>query len=162
MSIAGYEGLYEVSDAGRIRSKRRSGSSGGVLRPMVRPDGRMRVALSKNGVVTDFLLHRVVLEAFRGPCPEGMEACHSDDDPSNNNLSNLRWDTHANNVNDRRRNGKMRGAPKNTTHCRTGRHPWVPENIYNAPNGSRYCRECVREAGRRHYHKTRKAELDGS
>lgn len=56
------------------------------------------------GVVTK-ALHRLVLEAFVGPCPEGMEACHWDDDPINNKLSNLRWDTKEGNIKDKFRNG---------------------------------------------------------
>jgi len=50
--------------------------------------------------------HRLVLEAFRGPCPVGMEACHSPDRaPSNNALANLRWDTHASNHADKTLHG---------------------------------------------------------
>lgn len=52
-------------------------------------------------------VHRVVLEAFVGPAPEGMEACHNDGDPANNALSNLRWDTHAANNDDRFRHGTV-------------------------------------------------------
>lgn len=51
-------------------------------------------------------VHRLVLEAFVGPCPEGMEACHGpDQSPLNNRLENLRWDTPANNQADRVANG---------------------------------------------------------
>jgi hypothetical protein len=50
-------------------------------------------------------LHVMVLSAFRGPRPEGMQACHRDDDKSNNCIDNLRWDTPASNYRDRRRNG---------------------------------------------------------
>jgi hypothetical protein len=51
------------------------------------------------------LVHRLVLEAFVGPCPDGMECCHDDGNPSNNRLDNLRWDTKRNNQNDRLRHG---------------------------------------------------------
>jgi hypothetical protein len=48
-----------------------------------------------------YAVHRLVLEAFVGPCPEEMEACHyPDPDKKNNNLNNLRWDTHDANVKD--------------------------------------------------------------
>ena len=46
-------------------------------------------------------LHRLILEAFVGPCPDGMEGCHNDDDKLNNRLSNLRWDTRFGNMADR-------------------------------------------------------------
>lgn len=45
-------------------------------------------------------VHRLVLEAFAGPAPAGMEGCHDDGDPTNNSITNLRWDTHAANVRD--------------------------------------------------------------
>ncbi len=60
-------------------------------------------------------IHRLVLEAFVGPCPPGMEACHFPDrDPANNRLENLRWDTHAEN---------MKDAVKHGTHMRGTRFP---------------------------------------
>lgn len=49
---------------------------------------------------------RLVLEAFVGPCPDGMECCHWDDDQNNNVVSNLRWGTKSDNAMDRIRNGK--------------------------------------------------------
>ena len=51
-------------------------------------------------------LHRSILEEYVGPCPEGMEACHNDGDPTNNCLENLRWDTHRNNGFDSYKHGK--------------------------------------------------------
>lgn len=54
------------------------------------------------------LVHRLVLEAFVGPCPDGMEACHDPDpNPANNASTNLRWDTHKNNIADAMRQGRM-------------------------------------------------------
>lgn len=52
-------------------------------------------------------IHRLVLEAFVGPCPQGMECRHfPDPDPRNNNLSNLRWGTRSENVSDRALQGR--------------------------------------------------------
>lgn len=51
-------------------------------------------------------VHVLVLEAFVGPRPDGMEGCHNDGDPSNNRLSNLRWDTPLANWSDRRKHGR--------------------------------------------------------
>ena len=50
-------------------------------------------------------IHRLVLEAFVGPCPAKMEACHNDGVRLNNRLSNLRWDTRSANVKDAYRHG---------------------------------------------------------
>lgn len=56
-------------------------------------------------------VHRLVLEIFVGPCPYGQEACHNDSDPSNNRVSNLRWDTHQGNMKDREAGPKhIRGS----------------------------------------------------
>jgi len=47
----------------------------------------------------------LVLTAFVGPRPEGMECCHNDGDETNDHADNLRWDTHSANLLDRRRHG---------------------------------------------------------
>ena len=49
---------------------------------------------------------RLVLEAFVGPCPNGMECCHYDDNPFNNHITNLRWGTDKDNALDKVRNGR--------------------------------------------------------
>lgn len=64
-----------------------------------------RIGLSHGKVKRMFMVHRLVLEAFVGPCPEGMEACHWDNNGLNCKLSNLRWDTPVNNQRDRIRHG---------------------------------------------------------
>lgn len=53
------------------------------------------------------LIHRIVLEAFIGPCPVGMECCHNDGDRKNNTLANLRWDTHKANKEDSIKHGTI-------------------------------------------------------
>ena len=86
-----------------------------------------------------------VLEAFVGPCPPGLEACHGNDVADDNRLENLRWDTRTENQLDRVRNGIHPGA--NKTHCKRG-HEYTPENtmIQRKANGNtgRVCRECDR------------------
>jgi hypothetical protein len=63
--------------------------------------------LFKNGKRKSRRLHRVILLAFAGSCPQGMEACHNDGNKANNALSNLRWDTRAGNTRDKIRHGSM-------------------------------------------------------
>lgn len=107
--VVGYEGLYSVSNQGRVR--RDAGGSGARIGRILRPsnvgsDGHLGVNLHRNRKATGFKVHRLVLVAFVGPCPEGMECCHGDDgNPRNNALANLRWDTHAANLMDRVRHG---------------------------------------------------------
>ena len=54
-----------------------------------------------------WFIHRLVLEAFVGPRPDGKECCHQDGNKENNAISNLRWDTHASNVADNVRDGSL-------------------------------------------------------
>jgi hypothetical protein len=84
---------YEVSEYGNVRRI----DTGRILKP-TKDRGYHRYSL-RNGTVHGRSEHRLVLVAFVGPPPEGMEACHDDGVKTNNHYSNLRWDTHrANNV----------------------------------------------------------------
>lgn len=67
--------------------------------------GRYVVELQRGHASYPFAVAHLVLKAFVGPRPPGMEACHNDGDLANNRPSNLRWDTHAANLADRKRHG---------------------------------------------------------
>lgn len=146
LPVPGYEGLYEVSELGAVRSMRRTIASprcvrryaGVLLRPSTSPSGYLRVRLSRDGVSKSRTIHSLVLEAFVGPRPEGMVACHRDDDKANNSRVNLRWDTASANAVDRVRNGHDGQATK--THCKRG-HEYTAENTYRSKKG-RDCRKC--------------------
>ncbi len=112
--VLGFEGLYEVSDHGRVRSLLRSRSE--ILVGGVSQNGYRNVLLSKNGKVTGRSVHSLVLEAFVAPRVAGMQACHWDGVKSNNRLDNLRWDTAKANKHDQRRHGTIGGAHKGTAH----------------------------------------------
>lgn len=111
--VPGYEDFYEVSDHGRVRALDRwIGHRYGGLRRWrgreLRPTpshGYWRVTLWSDGLADDFVVHRLVLAAFVGPCPEGQEALHRDNVKTNNHLSNLRYGTRLENMGDRRTNG---------------------------------------------------------
>lgn len=149
--VVGYPG-YSVSDHGRVRSEDRTiripcGQTrtyrGKVLKQAIEPKtGRRQVHLHHPDDASSrtVRVHRLVLESFVGPCPNDMEACHWDDDPSNNRLSNLRWDTSVANKRDMRRNG---GGNQNArkSHCSNG-HEFTPENTYRRKRGGRDCRAC--------------------
>lgn len=105
LPVVGYEGFYEVSDQGNVRSVTRVDALGRTWKgqPMqVHPTrrGHLRTQLRREGTVKRKHVHRLVLEAFVGPCPNGMECCHGDGNPQNNRLPNLRWDTRQANVKD--------------------------------------------------------------
>jgi len=100
--------LYDVSNFGRVRSWNYKGTRMEKPRNLnfVRSKGGyFRVYLRRDGNVNPKLVHRLVLWAFIGPCPEGMECCHNDGNPANNLLENLRWDTRKSNVSDRIKHG---------------------------------------------------------
>lgn len=103
--VVGFEGLYEVSDQGRVRSAPRPKTRGGLLRPGGHRSGHLHVVLSRAGRVCTRQVHRLVLEAFTGPCPEGQECRHLNGDPADNRHVNLCWGTRSENVQDMIRHG---------------------------------------------------------
>lgn len=104
-------------------------------------NGRARVNLHFRGKGKMKLVHRLVAEAFLGSCPPGMEACHNNGNPSDNRLSNIRWDTHKNNEDDKRRHGT--NDRSNRTHCPQG-HELTVWNRSKADirRGRRSCLAC--------------------
>jgi hypothetical protein len=97
--VAGYENYFVTKD-GRVWSVQ----SGRYLKGW-KQQGYPYVTLLKGGKEFKKRVHRLVLTAYVGPCPEGMECCHNDGDRSNNNLNNLRWDTRKENHQDAIRHG---------------------------------------------------------
>lgn len=90
---------YEASELGEIRNSQ----TGRILKPQKGGHRYAKVDLHRpNGEFRREYVHRLVLLAHVGPCPEGCEAEHRDDVSSNNALSNLRWSTHASNIANRK------------------------------------------------------------
>ena len=112
--IPGYEGKYQASSLGRIRSlDRQIGTpgtvgckfmKGRVLRPGPTKDGHLYVVLGHGAAGKP--VHQLIALTFIGPRPEGMDVCHNDGDPTNNRADNLRYDTRTNNILDVYRAGK--------------------------------------------------------
>lgn len=148
LPVVGFEGVYEVSDYGRVRRVLPGqGATVGIRKPTTHPNGYQIVALSYRNKQTARKVHRLVLEAFVGPCPDGMEACHNDDNPFNNHLRNLRWDTHQSNCADRSEIGKTRKVPALRAACRLGHN--YPERPRRDSRGNRVCETCADERNRR-------------
>ena len=84
-AIKGYEGIYEVSNLGRVRSKN------GEITPQPNSTGYLRVQLSKNGEKHRFFVHRLVADSFVvNPNPEVNDVVnHLDCDIHNNSAENL-------------------------------------------------------------------------
>lgn len=139
--IIGYNGQYQVSDTGLVRSNKRASCLGKVLRMTTQHQGYKVVTLCAEGVPKTIKVHCLVAEAFIGPRPDGLDVCHRDDNKSNNNMRNLRYDTRSNNCMDSVRNGTHWSVRNPRTECREG-HPLSDDNVYLRPNGSRICKVC--------------------
>jgi hypothetical protein len=112
--IPGYEGRYQASSLGRIRSLDRRVNichgatrlmKGRVLRPAgQKRDPHLRVVLGHKA--SGSLVHKLVALAFLGPCPDGQEVRHLDGDPLNNRVDNLEYGSRTENILDVYRIGR--------------------------------------------------------
>lgn len=150
-SVAGHEGYYEVSDLGNVRSIDRTVVQsngkvrffpGRVIRPRKQNSGYLSVGLKRGPKVWRRNVHRLVLEAFEGPCPGGMTVRHLNGDQEDNRLVNLRYGTLRENMLDQVAHGTHRQTQK--THCPRG-HALVTPNLVKArlERGMRDCRACA-------------------
>ena len=95
-SIARYEGLYEVSNLGRVRSLKFGKTK--ILKPADNGGGYLYVQLCKDGIRKNMFVHRLVASAFM-PNPQNLDTVnHKDEDKHNNNVSNLEWMSRTDNI----------------------------------------------------------------
>ena len=106
-AIPGYEGLYEVSDLGNVRSLPRPRTKGGVLKQGKTTEGYKQVALCREGKSSQRLVHRLVLLAFKGP--SDLETRHLNGVNTDNALLNLEYGTGVENAQDRAIHGTSKG-----------------------------------------------------
>lgn len=116
--VLGYEGLYEISNMGRVRALFKAGNfhkPGRILKPWILKNGYVQIHLMRPGEKRKaFCIHRLLLEAFAGPAPENCEVRHLNGMRSDNALKNLAWGTHKENAQDMLRHG----------HCKVGEQNW--------------------------------------
>lgn len=97
-------------------------------------DGYPKVMLHRNGIQHHRTVHSLVAEAFIGPRPDGLDICHGNNNASDPNVDNLRYDTRKANEAD-----KIRRRPER---CPQG-HLYDDANTYVHPvRGTRQCRTC--------------------
>jgi hypothetical protein len=109
--------FYRAGDDGSVWSCQKKGRGAGMvgewrqLNPRQaggqyhKGKGYLGVRLGVNGVRRDYYVHLLVLEAFCGPCPSGMQARHLDGNCLNNRVDNLAWGTPVENCEDKQRHG---------------------------------------------------------
>lgn len=92
--IKGYEGIYQASNLGNIRSVDRVDFAGNrvkgkVLKQSNNSKGYLKIGLTKYGKTKQFLVHRIIYQTFKGEIPKGYEINHKDYNRINNNIVNL-------------------------------------------------------------------------
>lgn len=124
LEIPGWEGFYEVSSLGRIRSIRRLSRvnsitpdrkrmMGGKVRKLQKiKGGYLRVPLTADGRRESMQVHRAVLLAFKGNPADGQVARHLNGNPSDNRAENLEWGTHLENMEDRQLHGNYENGER--------------------------------------------------
>lgn len=173
LPVASYEGWYEVSDHGRVRSLDRTVDE--ARGRSVRHKGKLLalqwntarsgkgywvIRLYKNSAGETKYVHRMVLDAFVGPCPEGMESRHGPNGSIDNNLSNLSYGTRHQNSLDRVRDGTHNNRSK--MFCPYD-HKLVTPNLVKfklEKLNIRSCFACERARNRAYYAKTRGRAID--
>ena len=162
LDISGYEGLYQISNFGRVKSFYFKNPR--ILKPH-KVKGYSNVELYKNKKKKQFYIHRLVMENF---CPiENMNVLdvnHKDEDKSNNHISNLEWMTHKDNLNYGSRAEKARMKMQGKNSSRSKKVRCVEKNvIYEAlreaerqlgipaTNISKACKGKIKTAGGYHW-----------
>ena len=150
--VVGYEGLYEVSDLGRIRSLERWGPSrhgeatrlysGKVLQQSLNGRGYLHVSLCRGGARSNGTIHRLVTRAFLGPVPEGMIVLHGPGGKTDNRLVNLSYGTSLQNLRDDKiRDGTMQRGERH------GRSKLTTEAVRMIRSSCKSGAELARELG---------------
>lgn len=116
--IPEYEGLYQASNLGRIKSLERIDALGHrlkekILKPSIGNSGYYQVCLCKNSIVKHYMIHRLVWKAFNGSIPKNMQCNHLNEIKTDNRLENLNLMTSKENVNYGTRNERAGKVLKN-------------------------------------------------
>ncbi len=138
--IAGFDG-YFISDDGRVFSEMLGERK--CLVPKKKRNGYLGIALCGSGKIRHRLIHRILLESFVGPCPEGHVCRHLNGIPNDNRLINLAWGTPKQNQADRITHGTnvyLRGEQLPQTRL-------LKENVLEIRKSSAPSRELAQKFG---------------
>lgn len=149
LPVVGYEGYYEVSSAGRVRSldrwipyvdRRKPRFWVGQIRKINLVKGYPHLMLKRQDRGLNVYVHTLVCEAFYGPRPApDWEVRHLNGDPQDNRATNLSWGTKKQNAQDSIRHGTNKEL--NKTRCKY-EHEFTDENTRRDSRGRRWCRAC--------------------
>lgn len=147
--VVGYEGSYEVSEDGRVRSIRKVDGKGRPTPPRERKtpvsgNGYPTITLWERGKGATRTVHSLVAEAFLGPRPEGQEVLHLDGTRTNNCITNLKYGSRSENLRQAVQDGTNWQTRK--TECPRG-HPYTARNTKykDSSRKHRTCRACAQE-----------------
>lgn len=152
--VVAYEGLYSVSNLGRVQSEGRvveriDGTTcrvhARILTAVPDPKGYLRVNLFRDNRGITAYIHQLVLSAFVGNQTEGLVVRHLNGNKADNLLENLRYGTASENMRDAIRHGTHRNTYK--TECPSGHEYTVENTAYYGDRKARYCKAC-RSGGR--------------
>jgi hypothetical protein len=118
--VVGFEGLYRVSDRGRVQSleRRRLGDHKTVPAKILTPilnKGYPRVTMRRDGKTWYKFAHQMVAEAFLGRCPDGQEVRHKNGNRADPRLENIEYGTRAQNIADCKQHGTFRNGASHLT-----------------------------------------------
>lgn len=163
--VVGWEGFYEVSNLGEVRSvsgirvnphtSRSYRVTGKILIGRVNRGGYRQVLLAHSQNVFTRTVHKLVAEAFLPNPNNHPMVLHGPNGKLDNSTGNLRWGTAAENAADSVQDGTHPEARK--THCPHG-HPYDKRNTL-MNSGHRKCRQCVRTRSATRYWKLRNEEI---
>lgn len=153
--VVGWEGLYEVSDRGRVkglpvRARNNRHLPERFIAGRKHPKGYVSVELRHNGQPKQVLVHRLVCIAFNGDrSAEGLDVCHKNEVKDDNRKENLEWGTRSHNIKQYAESGRYRNQNSHKTHCKRG-HEFTEENTRidrgRTPNSTqRTCRTCEKD-----------------
>ena len=152
LPVVGWEGYYEVSDLGRVRSVdrviryrdgRTTRQKGLLLRIYTNPDGYRSIQLSRSGSLTRRSIYQLVAESFHGPRPTSTsEVQHLNGNSSDDRASNLRWGTKSDNTYDSVAHGTHNRARRER--CKNGHRLIEPNLRRDSTPRLRRCLACHR------------------